>query len=306
MRVARLLIAVTSLVAIAACAKAGEESKAKRTPVAPPPPTVELPADLHIAVEVDGQPAAPITRAALAAIPPDFRDADRSAWRFSSILGAPFQREDAVLEAVSPSGVAISLRRPRSDREPQPVLYLTRRGDLVVAVVDPGDPFPTYHGQGGRLRRPGDPQPRLSSVSVLRVGVESDGARSEWAAMESAGKQALLALELTLAGKPTRATAAQLDGLPTMTIRGDQGDQRVVWSVRDLVAAVGGDQAHAIRVIGEGEPVAIEPAAWSDAKQTPILRVNRRGELRFQWIGRDGKPRDAGQVRGVQHIDLAE
>lgn len=304
MRAVRLLI--VSLVALTACAKASDESKAKRAPVAPPPPTVELPADLSLTVEVDGQPAAPITRASLAAIAPDFRDEERSAWRLSSVLGAPFAREGAVVEAISPSGIAISLRRPRSDAEPQPVLFLTRRGDVVVAVVDPNDPFPTYHGQGGRLRRPGDPQPRLSSVSTLRVSVESDGARGEWAAMEQSGKQALLALELMVGGKATRATAEQLDALPVMTIRGDQGDKRVVWSLRDLVAVVGGDKVRATQVVGEGDPAPVEAAAWADAKQTPILRTNRRGELRFQWIGHDGKPREAGQVRGVKRIELAE
>lgn len=299
------LIASVCLLATGACSKAGEESKGKRTPVAPPPETVEVPADLHIGVEVDGQPAAPITRASLSALAPDFHDPDRSAWKLSSVLGAPFQRDGAVVEAVSPSGVAISLHRPRTDAEPQPVLFLTRRGDLVVAVLDPGEPFPPYHGQGGRLRRPGDPQPRLSAVGLLRVSLEGAGANSEWAAMEQSGKQALAAVELIVAGKPVHATPAQLDALPTMTIKGDQGDRRVVWSLRDLVAAVGGEGARAAAVVGEGDPVALEQASWSDIKLTPILRTNRRGALRFQWLGQDGKPRQAGQARGVVRIELA-
>jgi hypothetical protein len=52
------------------------------------------------------------------------------------------------------------------------VLYLTRRGEMAAAVIDSADPFPDYHGQGGRLRRPGDPLPRVLPVSELRIRVE--------------------------------------------------------------------------------------------------------------------------------------
>jgi hypothetical protein len=40
---------------------------------------------------------------------------------------------------------------------------------VVVTVVLPENPFPDYHRQGGRLRRPGDLTPRISPVSRLRV-----------------------------------------------------------------------------------------------------------------------------------------
>jgi hypothetical protein len=49
------------------------------------------------------------------------------------------------------------------------VLFLTRRGEVMVAAVDPKDPFPRYHGQGGRLRRGGDPMPRVAPVARLAV-----------------------------------------------------------------------------------------------------------------------------------------
>jgi hypothetical protein len=46
---------------------------------------------------------------------------------------------------------------------------LTRRGDIVALLVDPADPFPSYHGQGRRLGRPGDPMPRIAGVKKIRV-----------------------------------------------------------------------------------------------------------------------------------------
>lgn len=157
------------LAAVLGCSNAAEESEAKRSPVAPPPPEIEIPEGLSIPVDVDGAPAQPITAATLEALEPDFLDEDRRAWRLTRLLGDSFAHPEAMVEAVGPEKVSITMRWPASDDEPQPVLFLTRRGDVVAAVVDPERPFPGYHGQGGRLKRPGDPRPRLAPVKRLRV-----------------------------------------------------------------------------------------------------------------------------------------
>jgi hypothetical protein len=165
-----LVALVVSFVLAAACSKAGEESQAKRTPVAPPPVHVEVPAELSIPVKVDGVSATPITGERLAALAPDFADDERRAWKLTGVLGADFEHPGAVVHALGPEGVAISMTRPEAEASPQPVLLLTRRGDVIAAVVDPANPFPVYHGHGGRLRRPGDPRPRLlTTVVSLRV-----------------------------------------------------------------------------------------------------------------------------------------
>lgn len=157
------------LVLVAACSKASDESKANRSPKPPPPPTVEVPAELDIAVTVDGVAADAITAARLEATAPDFQDEDRRAWRLTRLIPA-LDREGAWVEARGPSGVSVRVDRPARAEEPQPVIYLTRRGEVVVSVVDPAQPFPEYHGQGGQLRRPGDPLPRLSPVASISVG----------------------------------------------------------------------------------------------------------------------------------------
>jgi hypothetical protein len=51
----------------------------------------------------------------------------------------------------------------------EPVLFLTRRGEVIVAALDPKDPFPKFHGQGGRLHRAGDSMPRVASVAKLEI-----------------------------------------------------------------------------------------------------------------------------------------
>ena len=148
----------------------------KRAPIPPPPPAIELPAELSIPVEVDGAPAAPITDESLTGLKPDFADEERRAWRLSRILAD--YREGAVVEAMGREGVSITMPRPASLEEPQPVLFFTRRGDVVATLVKPEDPFPRFHGQGGRLRRPGDLTPRVSPVIKFRVHTKGLAAKT--------------------------------------------------------------------------------------------------------------------------------
>jgi hypothetical protein len=163
-----LLLIVLVAAAGAACSRASEESEAKRSPVPPPPPEVEIPRDLEIDVTLDGTAAEPITRARLEAIEPDFADEERRAWRLTTVLPA-LDTPGAVIEARGPTGVSVRIERPADAAMPAPVLFFTRRGDVVVSVVDPANPFPGYHGQGGQLKRQGDPLPRLSPVTALAI-----------------------------------------------------------------------------------------------------------------------------------------
>jgi len=149
---------LASLLLLVACSRAGEEESGKRAPIAPPPQVIEIPDGLNIPVEVDGKTAAPITRATLDGVKPDFADAERRAWRLTRIV-----------PSFAGDGVAVTMRGPATTDEPQPVLFFTRRGEVVATQVRPEDPFPQFHGQGGRLRRPGDTTPRVSPVVVLRV-----------------------------------------------------------------------------------------------------------------------------------------
>jgi hypothetical protein len=159
------LIAVA--VAATGCARASEDSAARVAPNTPPPAVVAIPADLHIAVEGAGASTV-IDHAALAALAPDFADADRRAWRLSRLVPA-FDQAGETLEARGASGPAVMLDFAASATAPVPVLVLTRRGELVASVVDPQQPFPAYHGQGGRLGRSGSETPRLVGVKVFKL-----------------------------------------------------------------------------------------------------------------------------------------
>lgn len=298
------------IVLAAACSRAGDESRARRAPVAPPPPTVELPAALHVPVQVAGRAAAPITSERLAQLAPDYADSERRAWRLSRVLGAAFARPGAVVEAVGSTGVAMVLPYPSSADAPQPVLGLTRRGEVIAAIVAPQDPFPDYHGRGGRLRRPGDPLPRVMPVKHLRVYHRSEvpaAPRSEPAeAQVQRGLAALAALRIEIDGRATGPLdASALRSAPVLGVTGDSGEPRVVWRLRELAALAAGPDVRVARVVGEGGQVAeLDEVAWRDGGRTPVLRVNRDGLLKFCWLGADGQVAGGEQVRSVRQLLL--
>jgi len=181
-RAARTAIAAASFACLvacgAACTKASESQEGKRMPKPPPPPSAEVESGLRIDVTIDGQPAPPIDAARLATIKPDFEDDERRAWKIATLLGPSAARPGVAFEATGDRGVSVVARPPKGAGDPIPVLTTSRRGEAHFGLVPPDQPFPAYHGQGGRLARPGDPLPRISGVSRIRVYVEAaDDAR---------------------------------------------------------------------------------------------------------------------------------
>jgi hypothetical protein len=153
-----------ALFVLLACSKASHDSD--RLQREAPGSDVRVPADVSIAVAVDGADKPAITTATLAATKPDFVDPERRAWRIATLV--PEATAGTEVEAAGPTGVAVKFAQPTPEGL-EPVLFLTRRGDIVVAAVDPKDPFPKFHGQGGRLHRAGDSMPRVSPVARLAI-----------------------------------------------------------------------------------------------------------------------------------------
>jgi hypothetical protein len=167
----RLGFALLLVLGAFGCRKASD-ADARQMPRLPPPPNVPLAKTLRIEVEIDGQPAPAIDAARLASLRPDFEDAERRAWRMTTLVGPAAARPGAVVAVTGDRDVTVVLREPRAPGDPQPVLAESRRGGIVAAMVAPDNPFPAYHGQGRRLSRPGDPLPRMAGVTRLRVYVE--------------------------------------------------------------------------------------------------------------------------------------
>lgn len=154
--------------ALVACSKSGDQSEAKHWQSGPPPATVDVPAGLSIEVSVDGAPRAAITSDTLRTVKPDFVDVEHRVWLIPSLVpdAAP---AGTVVEATAPGGgMSIKLSHPTADGM-EPALFLSRRGEVKVAAIDPKEPFPRWHGQGGRLHRAGDSLPHVGPVAKLAI-----------------------------------------------------------------------------------------------------------------------------------------
>jgi hypothetical protein len=161
------VLGALGVLAFAACSKASHEGEKKQWQESPPPKDVAVPAGLTITVQVDGAAKSPITTELLEHTKPDFADAEHRAWKIPTLI-AEAAPAGSVVEAASTSGVSVKLVRPMPEGL-EPALLLNRRGEVIVAAVDPKDPFPSYHGQGSRLRRPGDSMPRVGQVAKLSI-----------------------------------------------------------------------------------------------------------------------------------------
>ena len=132
-----------------------------------PPKEVEPPKDLAITVVVDGTPASTITAETLRTVKPDFADAERRAWLIPTLI-TDAAAIGTLVKATSPTGTSIELSHPTQEGF-EPVLFLTRRGEVIASAIDPKNPFPDYHGRGGRLHRAGDAMPHVAPVSSLSI-----------------------------------------------------------------------------------------------------------------------------------------
>ena len=155
-----------------ACSRASDEAKTHewQSPLPPPPQPaakeVPVPDGLSIALSIDGVTRPAITSEVLRTAKPDFSDPERRAWLIPTLV--PEAVNGSVIEAGGVAGVSVKFQLPTPDGYAA-VLFLTRRGDINVSAVDPKEPFPRFHGQGGRLHRPGDALPHAEKVSRLDV-----------------------------------------------------------------------------------------------------------------------------------------
>jgi hypothetical protein len=149
------------LLVVSACT--GEPNEGHRLPKLGPPPEAFAPEDLRIDVEVDGTPAEPITAERLRALPPDFSDDTRRAWKLETLAGVA-----TLSHALAEGKDEVSVRFS-SAASAVPVLVVSRRGEVVVRLLDPAAPFPAHHGQGGRLGRPVESDVRLASPRQIRL-----------------------------------------------------------------------------------------------------------------------------------------
>lgn len=168
-----------------------DPNEGKLMPRLAPPPDNSAPANLRIPVSIGDKELPPIDSAVLDKRPPDFSDEQRAAWRLDSLIDKGQIPAGAAFAVTSARGVKTEL--PTEVQGEVPALVLSRRGEIVIELVDPTTPFPRFHGQGGRLgRSPGnrprivDPA-RIQVISVTPDGGGADGGSAEGGSAEGGG-----------------------------------------------------------------------------------------------------------------------
>jgi hypothetical protein len=149
------------------------------------------------------------------------------------------------------------------------------------------------------------PTPTKASAPPAVPSGQEQGERDVKPAWANAGGLQVAVVVDGAAGRPM--TGADLAKVKGMQVEGDSGEEsRDAWSARDVAAALYGPTARVTAVKGEdGKSVVVDEAAWRDASRVPVLRINRRGLMKFFWSTTTGAPLVAGEVRGVTEIQVA-
>ena len=86
---------------------------------------------------------------------------------------------------------------------------------------------------------------------------------------------------------------------------GSDGNERQVWSMRDLATKLVGPTAHVVAITGvDGSTKPMAAADWADTTKTPILHTTRRGTLKFTWADSQGTWGET-VVKDVTRIEIA-
>jgi hypothetical protein len=95
--------------------------------------------------------------------------------------------------------------------------------------------------------------------------------------------------------------AEALAELDPVQASGDSGKGgRDAFRLRDLVRRVAGQDAVLLSVAdADGGRLDVTPEDWADAAREPLLRLNRRGALKFHWADADLRPLEGESVKNV-------
>jgi hypothetical protein len=248
-----------------------------------------VPRELKINVELDGKPLQAIDADLLTRIAPEVSTDDVKAWALTSLLpGAAIEGKTAEVEDEESIRTAI-LGPDERPGDRKPVLEISGAGDVRVTLVPKDGPYPAFHPRDGAGRK--------RSVKVIR-----------FYASEPPKKGDPVHIEVVVDGaEPKTMALASTNVKPLSLPSGDGSGQRDAWPLRDLSEAFARSKGAAVvEVIAKsGEHVSIEPAAWRDSSKLPVLRVNRHGRMKLQWLSKSLEPIDGAiMLKDVSEIRI--
>jgi len=248
-------------------------------PVQEGPPDVVL----EIAPNAEGGPVQ--TLPLDPGLAPTFQAGNLRAWSLEAVFGAAGRGTGVRLEVYDGADVRTLIDTPfHAEGGRVWVLRSNRKGEAQLSLVDPADPLPEFHGRGGNRGRSGDSTQRIHDVRRLRLVAVPRKADDRPAEGPASLQEAALALHVTVDGKEREVTPADLEGLKLIQF-GGEGGMREAWPIHALATALGGPKARVAEVTArEGPGIVIPAEDWTNPAKVPLLRYNRRRQLKLHWV----------------------
>jgi len=224
---------------------------------------------LDINVEIDSKPMARIDAARIDSTSPDRMDASRRVWRLRTLLGELYSGRTATI-AIQTEGGGRQLLVDDEDRGAarEPMLAVDASGAVRLALIRADEPFPPF-------------EHRAAIARVTHIFIDT---RAATPADRPPAPASNVRIEVVGAGSAVVWTHADLDRVARLPYTNDDAESREAWSLRDLARVLVGAGARVTAVDGEGRQVALDPQRWGDPALLPVLRVTRRGLVKFQWL----------------------
>ena len=274
-----------------------------------PPPTTVPPVAIELVWR--GKEDAPTRVDVPADTPPGFEADGQRAWKLVDLVGEKWRiLAHAHLEVIDAEGRRTKIEGAFRDPTIEAwSLRYNRRGEPQLVLLDPRDPFPAHHGRGGNRGRPAGTPDRVRNVARIVVHLDEqalDVQPRPPTPDRKSQEAAMLQLTIDIDGASRTLDAEALVELDPIEVEGDAGKgKRDAWDVRRLVTALAGDAARLVAVHARGgRSLEIPAEQWADAARRPVLRLNRRGQLKFHWSGSDGSPDDGDTLRDVTKLDV--
>jgi hypothetical protein len=142
-----------------------------------------------------------------------------------------------------------------------------------------------------------------SASASSTVGTADGGGAGNGGGAQATGSASPLKV-VVAGGPPTTWTPDALAAVARFTIHSD-GSDKDVWSLRDVAHQLVGPHARVTAAVdGDGSREKIDPRDWADAKKTPVLRINRRGMYKIQWVDKSGNVTGDDDVRDVRSVEV--
>jgi hypothetical protein len=94
---------------------------------------------------------------------------------------------------------------------------------------------------------------------------------------------------------------------PIVLMSKDGDGERMAWPLRELAATLVGPGAVVQEAVGDqGKVLTVAEAKWNDRALVPVLRANRRGRLKLEWLegGTLEPAEDAESLRAITELHV--